>query len=80
MSNYKIPEDILDQIYGGASILPENWEEEALKLVPTYKKMYPNATFEQACTLIRQYIKDPEDQAKIIEFAKQFFDETGKLI
>ena len=42
--------------------------------------MYPNATYEQACALIRQFIKDPEDQAKIIEFAKQFFDETGKLI
>ena len=46
--------------------------------MPILKKQDPTATYDDACRLIRLYITDPKDQEEIIEFAKQFFDESGK--
>lgn len=77
--NY-IPDDLLQQISGGESMLPENWQEQAMQYIPLYKNMYKNITFAQACDKVRETFPDPGDQEKIIEFLRQFFDENGKLI
>ena len=75
-----ISDDLLSQVSGGESVLPENWEALARQLVPLYKKKYKNITFDQACDLVRQTFADPTDQELVIEFLRQYFDENGKLI
>ena len=64
--------DSLDSISGGSE-LPDNWEQLAEKLAPMYLKKYEGKTFEEACDIVRTFLKDPEDQEKIINYIKKYF-------
>ena len=75
----KLPDELLELAKGGSD-LPENWEELADKLAPMYKSMYKDVNFNQAVTLVKQFLKDPADQEKVIDYLKKYFDENGNLI
>ena len=75
-----ISDDLLKQISGGESVLPPNWEVMAKQLVKVYKKQYKGITFDEACELVRQAFADPEDQEKVINFLRPYFDENGNLL
>lgn len=64
--------DLLDSVSGGSE-LPDNWEQLAEKLAPMYLKKYADKTFEEACDIVRTFLKDPEDQEKIINYIKKYF-------
>ena len=64
--------DSLDSVSGGSE-LPDNWEQLAEKLAPMYLKKYAGKTFEEACDIVRTFLKDPEDQEKIINYIKKYF-------
>lgn len=78
MKDRMISDDLLNMVSDGT--LPDGWQKTTYSMIPMLKRQYPNATYEEACNLIRQYVTDPKDQEKIIEFAKQFFDESGNQI
>ena len=80
MKDYKISDDLLQEVSAGTSILPENWQEIALSMVSQYKSLYKGITYTEACAKVCQIITDPDDQAKVLEFLLQFFDEAGNLI
>ena len=64
--------DALDSVSGGSE-LPDDWEQLAEKLAPMYLKKYAGKTFEEACDIVRTFLKDPEDQEKIINYIKKYF-------
>lgn len=78
MKDNMVNDEFLDKVSGGT--LPENWQQTAYTLIPQYKKIYPNATYQDACNMLKLYFKDPNDYAEVCEFAKQFFDENGNQL
>ena len=77
--NKKIPDELLDLVSGGT--LPNGWENIADMMVPTYKKMYPNITFNEAMEMVKQYFTDENDIALIRGYLSKYFDPvTGKLL
>ena len=63
--------EALDKIVGG--VLPEGWEKTADMLAPSFKKQYPDATYEEACEILKGYITDPDDYAQVAEYMKKYF-------
>ena len=72
MEKNKLNDELLESVSGG--VLPKNWQQIADSLYPQYKQMYPNITYEEACVLLEQYFKDPNDLALIKEYIKKYFD------
>lgn len=70
--------DSLDSVSGGSE-LPDNWEQLAEVLAPMYLKKYAGKTFEEACDVVRSFLKDPEDQEKIINYMKKYFPDQQNL-
>jgi len=72
MENNILPDELLDLVSGGRT-LPDNWEQIADQLAPSYKKQYPNVTYEEACRMIKVYFPDKDDQKLIFEYIKKYF-------
>ena len=64
-------DDFLELVSGG--YLPPGWEKIADQLAPTYKAMYPNATYQEALQILKQYVTDPKDYQALAEYMKKYF-------
>jgi hypothetical protein len=72
-SQYKqaLSPELLDGVAGG--VLPEGWEDMAAQMAPMLKAQYPNATYEEACQMLRAYVDDEEDYKILCEYIKIYF-------
>lgn len=72
-SQYKqeLSPEFLDRVAGG--VLPEGWEQMAEQMAPMLKMQYPNATYEEACEILKSYVSDPDDYATLCEYIKIYF-------
>jgi hypothetical protein len=72
-SEYKqaLSPEALDGVAGG--VLPEGWEEMAAQMAPMLKAQYPNATYEEACEMLKSYVDDPDDYATLCDYIKIYF-------
>ena len=66
-----IPDELLDKIGGGT--LPEGWETIVDSYYPQYAALYPNYSYDEACTELRKYITDENDANQICQYIKKFF-------
>lgn len=77
--NKQLPDELLDMVSGGT--LPAGWEKLADLLLPKYRAMYPNVTFDEAMDLVRQNFTDENDIKAIEGYLSKLFDPvTGKQL
>ena len=69
--DYQITDELMTLVSGGN--LPLGWKKIADLLYPQYKEMYPDATYEDACIILQEYFKDPDDLAKITDYIQKYF-------
>lgn len=71
--SFELQLDELEDISGGK--LPDNWQTMADQLIPMYLNdpQYQGITYEQACELLKSYVKDPDDYKAICDYAKKYF-------
>ena len=45
-------------------------------IAPSYLKKYPNATWEEACEILKTYVSDPNDHEAIKNYMKKYFPDS----